>query len=80
MSWAASSRRTSSGQVAVRSIVGGAGRDPLVGEHADGVAQELLLLGQAHGAVAGLRGGHRGHPSSGIVSPDTAPWEADRQG
>ena len=43
------------------------GRDPLVGEHPDGVAQEHLLLGQAHGAVAGLLGGHRGHPSSGIA-------------
>ena len=44
--------------------LGGARRDPLVGEHADGVAQELLLLGQAHGAGPGC-GAHRGHPSSG---------------
>ena len=48
--------------------LGGAWGNPLVGEHADGIPQELLLLGQAHGAVAGLRGGHRGHPSSGMVS------------
>ena len=52
--------------------VRGARGDPLVGEHADGVAQELLLLAQTHGAVAGLLGGHRGHPSSGMV-PRTPP-------
>ena len=38
----------------------GAGRDPLVGELADGIAQELLLLGQPVRAVGWARRGHVG--------------------
>ena len=44
-----------------RSIVGGPRRDLLVGEHADGVPQEDLLLREADRAVVGRTGRHRGH-------------------
>ena len=40
MSWAASSSRRSCGELACPVDLGGARRDPLVGEDADGVAEE----------------------------------------
>ena len=48
------------GELAGPVDLGGAGRDALVGEDADGVAQELLLLRQPVGAVGWARRGHRG--------------------
>ena len=39
--------------------LGGPRRDPLVGEDAHGVAQEQVLLGEAHGAGGGRAGSHR---------------------
>ena len=60
MSCAASSSSEVLRELAGPVDVGGSRRDPLVGEHAHGVAQEQLLLGQAVGAVGWARRGHRG--------------------
>jgi len=51
------------GELARLVDLGGAWGDPFVGEDADGVAEERLLLGQP--VCKRRRGGHRGHRSSG---------------
>ena len=48
---------------------GGPRRDLVVGEDADGVAQEDLLSGEADRPVDRRIGGHRGHPSSRVIAP-----------
>ena len=52
------------GELADLVDLGGPGRDPLVGEDADRVAEHLLLLGQTERPVGAARGGHRGHPTA----------------
>ena len=60
MSWLASSSAEVLRELAGPVDLGGPRRDPLVGELADGVAQEDLLLGQADRAVGSVVGGHAG--------------------
>ena len=49
------------GELAGPVDLGRARRDALVGQHADGVAEHLVLLAQAVGARGAIRGGHRAH-------------------
>ncbi len=49
------------GEFGVPVDVGGAWRDALVGEHADGVAEHLVLLREAERPGGAVRGRHRGH-------------------
>ena len=62
------------GELAGAVDLGGTRRDPLVGQHADGVAEHLVLLAEAVGARGAVRGGHRPHRNASHPWPPQGVW------